>query len=211
MLSPSPVDHYAHLARFYDWIVEPVFRPLRLEIRDWVLSRSPERVLDICCGTGRQIRYFPEDAPIVGLDLSPDMLRQAARQVPGKCIRGDAIRLPFPEDTFDVVISELALHEKPLATRQQELAEIARVLRPEGRLLVLDYAVPDTDSWGARAVRWGLDQVERRAGDEHYRHYRTWMEEGGLSAILPRAGWRPVSEQRRFKRNLASILFERSP
>ena len=90
------------------------------------------RALDVGCGEGR---FLPRDG--VGLDLDPARLRVAAARSP-HLVQADAHALPFPSETFDTVLANRMLNE---AGRIDDvLAEIRRVLRPEGQLLVLTLA-----------------------------------------------------------------------
>jgi ubiquinone/menaquinone biosynthesis methyltransferase len=107
-----------------------------------------QRALDLCCGTGDLAlglrRCAIDDVAVVGLDFSVPMLELARARSPAPglhWIRGDAMRLPFPAETFDVVTMGYGLRN--VAHLDDALAEIRRVLRPGGRLLVLDFGKPD--------------------------------------------------------------------
>jgi len=108
---------------------------------DFVLSkvRATDRVLDMGCGTGRfTIPLASRAAEVVGLDLTPAMLEQA-RQNAAKARtnpqfqQGDMCSLPFPDASFDLVTSMLALMHIPPSDRPRVFSEVARVLRPGGR------------------------------------------------------------------------------
>jgi ubiquinone/menaquinone biosynthesis C-methylase UbiE len=99
-------------------------------------------VLDMGCGTGRFTIPLAERAKSVsGLDMSPMMLATAGKKLADRGLvaelrEGDMAALPFPDESFDVVVSMLALMHIPRQDRQQVFREVARVLRPGGRLLV---------------------------------------------------------------------------
>lgn len=111
------------------------------------------RALDVCCGTGDvALALARTGAEVIGLDFSPEMLavaRQRARTAAGnlRFVEGDALALPFPEDSFDAVTISYGLRN--LADFRAGLAEMARVLRPGGRLLVLDFGKPANRLWRA--------------------------------------------------------------
>jgi len=116
--------------------------------------RPRERALDLCCGTGDvAFALARQGALTVGLDFSPVMLARAQARgekngsIPGKpvfpgpsFIRGDALDIPFPDYSFDVVTVSYGLRN--LSILQQGLEEMRRVTRPGGRLLVLDFGKP---------------------------------------------------------------------
>lgn len=205
----APPDHYDRMAGIYDLFLEPLVRRIRRDIQTWILNQDPQAVLDVCCGTGKQLTYFPENFPIWGVDLSSAMLSQARRQTHGRCVQGDATLLPFPDQKFDLVLSQFALHEKDRATLEAELIDIARVLRPDGRLAVLDFAQPPDRRLLTRFLRWGIHQIERRAGDEHFINYQDWMSRGGLGQVLPDLGWLPEAKYPYYRGNLAWMVFRR--
>ncbi|GAA3761247.1 class I SAM-dependent methyltransferase [Plantactinospora mayteni] len=111
--------------------------------RDWVCVRARGRTLEVGVGTGRNLSRYDEDVELVGIDLSPNMLAAARHQaeVLGRPVElrvGEAERLPFPDASFDTVVCTLAVCA--VADRDATLAEMRRVLRPGGRLLLLDHA-----------------------------------------------------------------------
>lgn len=114
-----------------------------------------DRALDLCCGTGDvSFALTQAGAVVTGLDFSEPML-QVARQRAETAklgenpvfIRGDAQNLPFEDQSFDVVTISYGLRN--LSNFERGLEEMWRVLRPGGRLLVLDFGKPDN-----RVLRW---------------------------------------------------------
>ncbi|HWD19885.1 MAG TPA: class I SAM-dependent methyltransferase [Verrucomicrobiae bacterium] len=112
-----------------------------------------DRALDVCCGTGDlAVRLERAGAEVTGLDFSAAMLAIARPRSSGiQWIEGDALRLPFADQTFDVVTVGYGLRN--LANWEVGLAEMWRVARPGGRLLVLDFGKPDQALW--RAIYFG--------------------------------------------------------
>jgi demethylmenaquinone methyltransferase/2-methoxy-6-polyprenyl-1,4-benzoquinol methylase len=110
-----------------------------------------ERALDLCCGTGDITRQAArQGAQAIGLDFSAPMLQRALqRSTSSSCsyVRGDALRLPFPDQRFDVVTVGYGLRN--LTRFDAALAEMRRVTRPRGRLLILDFGKPANAFWRA--------------------------------------------------------------
>ncbi|GHJ41608.1 class I SAM-dependent methyltransferase [Streptomyces sp. TS71-3] len=112
--------------------------------RDFLLKqiRPGEDVLDVGCGTGRfTVPMAAAGARVSGLDISAPMLDVARRKLEAENVtadlrEGDMARMPFPDASFDTVSSMLALMHLPLEDRPAVFAEIQRVLRPGGRMLL---------------------------------------------------------------------------
>jgi SAM-dependent methyltransferase len=103
-----------------------------------VAEAAPERVVDVGCGTGDVTERLAREAEarVVALDLSPRMAAlAAARGLPA--LTGDIERLPFPDGSFDAVLANRVLYHLP--DLDAGLAELARILRPGGRLVVVAY------------------------------------------------------------------------
>jgi ubiquinone/menaquinone biosynthesis C-methylase UbiE len=106
-------------------------------------------VLDVGCGTGTltltaQSRVG-RAGRVVGIDPGPEQIararaKAARRHVPVEFQVGVIEQLPFPDQTFDVVLSSLMMHHLPAGIKRQGIAEIARVLKPGGRLVIGDFA-----------------------------------------------------------------------
>jgi demethylmenaquinone methyltransferase/2-methoxy-6-polyprenyl-1,4-benzoquinol methylase len=104
--------------------------------------RPGDRVLDACCGTG-DLALADERAggTVTGLDFSEPMLERARRKSDSiEWIRGDALALPFPDASFDAVTVGFGVRN--VTDLEPALAELRRVLRPGGRLGVLDITTP---------------------------------------------------------------------
>jgi demethylmenaquinone methyltransferase/2-methoxy-6-polyprenyl-1,4-benzoquinol methylase len=115
-----------------------------------------DRALDLCCGTGDIAFALAQcGAKTVGLDFSKEMLAVAARRLGNltnetrnpEFIQGDAQRLPFPDAQFDVVTMGYGLRN--LADWETGLAEMIRVAKPGGRILILEFGKPEQPLWRA--------------------------------------------------------------
>jgi ubiquinone/menaquinone biosynthesis C-methylase UbiE len=120
-----------------------------------------ERVLIVGCGTGADLPFLPADVSVLATDATPAMLAQAAsRARPNvELARMDGRALDLEDATFDAAILHMVLEVIPEPARC--LAEVARVLRPGGRVAVFDKFLPDgaRPAWPRRAALALLDLV----------------------------------------------------
>ena len=144
---------YRVLAPVYDRLVPLVSSRARERGRTWLHVQDGEQVLDVGTGTGLALRPLVAANPsgwTEGLDPSPAMLTHARRRL-RECPHrryglrvGDATALPYPDDTFDAVFSSYAVDVLPETALPTALAELRRVLCPEGRLALVYLAPPRT-------------------------------------------------------------------
>ncbi len=140
-------------ARFYDlfsWVMslgqEPAIRRKALE----VARLSPgHHLLDIGCNTGTLAlaawRRLQPEGKVFGIDASPEMIEIAQEKAMKRALRvsfqvSTIEDLPFPDASFDVVLSSFILHHLPRDLRSQGFAQVLRVLKPGGRFLAVDLA-----------------------------------------------------------------------
>ncbi|OIB55971.1 class I SAM-dependent methyltransferase [Natrialba sp. SSL1] len=149
-------EDYLHRTREGMWDdSRAALEPLALESR--------ERILDVGCGTGELSRVLAAESPgeVVGCDADPDLLRAAAANAPPiPTVAGDAYRLPFPDDAFDLVVCQALLINLP--DPAAALSEFARVSRDLVAAVEPDNGAVEVDSSvGAE------DALERRARDAY--------------------------------------------
>lgn len=183
-------DAYGRIAQYYDRLLEPMNAPLRaIGWKLWPTDGSMA-VLDVGCGTGAHLETYVESgAECFGLDASPAMLAQAAVRLGdgAELELGNATDLPHKDSSFDFVFASLFLHELDTQTRTASLSEIARVTKPEGRVLIIDYRAGSLRAKGY--VTRSLSTVaERVAGRNHYRNWRSYLNSGGIPAVSPEVG-----------------------
>lgn len=155
------------------------------------------KVLDVATGTGHTALFLASHAGnVIGLDLTPQMLKLAQRASEEKGIentewvRGDVNALPFPDASFDVVCSRRAPHHFPDLDRA--LKEMARVLKDGGVMVIDDRSVPDHEG-----VDWTMNLLDGLHDRSHVREYNAREWRGALS----RAGLK-VQERQEYRRHL---------
>jgi ubiquinone/menaquinone biosynthesis C-methylase UbiE len=145
-------QQYNQLASVYDRRWNQYITKTLLFLKDWVTIPPDASVLDLACGTGEFERLVLQENPtqsITGVDISESMVaiaRQKCQDYPHVSFHiGSASALPFPAECFDVIVSANAFHyfDDPIAA----LAEMQRVLKPEGEVIILDWC---KDYWFCR-------------------------------------------------------------
>lgn len=202
--------YYATSRRVYgSWFAssyDPLTAPMRyVRRRATRVARiqAGMRVIDVATGTGAQARAFAEvGASVVGIDLSTRMLAIARRKTRSSSIEyleADATSLPFPDGAFDASCVSFALHELPATIAAKVVAELARVTRAGGTIVIVDYARPRNRVWRfvvVRAIAW----FERDP-------YREFLR-SDLRELLARSGISLV-EERRAMLGIARIVIAR--
>jgi ubiquinone/menaquinone biosynthesis C-methylase UbiE len=136
--------------------------------RQWVCSQAKGDVLELAAGTARNLQFYPGEVRITAIELSPEMLAIGRRRAAelGRKIElrvGDVQALEFADASFDTVVCTLGLCTIP--DDRKAAAEAHRVLRPGGRLLLLEHV--RSPSLPVRAIQRLLDPVSVRFQADH--------------------------------------------
>ncbi|HIH44087.1 MAG TPA: methyltransferase domain-containing protein [Candidatus Methanoperedenaceae archaeon] len=127
------------------------FAGLRDTVAEFTGAGAGSRILDVATGTGKQAFAFAKKGyDVTGVDLSEDMLRVAKKKNKYGNARfeiADATALRFGDCSFDVSCISFALHDMPPGVRERVLREMVRVTRPDGMIVVVDYALPSNRIW----------------------------------------------------------------
>jgi demethylmenaquinone methyltransferase/2-methoxy-6-polyprenyl-1,4-benzoquinol methylase len=211
-LAPDAVrDMFDRIAPVYDFMNRAM--SLGLDVR-WrrmtahAVVHPGDRVLDVCCGTGDLALAVLEAAPaarVVGIDFCRPMLELAARKaghvgrrVP--FVEGDALRLPFADGAFDGVCIGFGLRN--LASVEEGLREIRRVLAPGGAAAILEFSKPVVPGFRALFQFYfsrllpavgGLLSGSRAAYEYLPDSVRNFPDQERLAALMREAGFEQVS------------------
>ncbi|MGG7575969.1 class I SAM-dependent methyltransferase [Streptomyces sirii] len=195
--------HWDKHARSYDRQMRFFDRALFGESRSWVCSRAGGDVLEVAIGTGLNLPFYPPGVRLTGIEWSPKMLAIARRRADdlGRVAdlrEGDAQDLPFADASFDTVVCTLSLCAIP--DDRRAVAEMNRVLKPGGRLLLLDHI--GSSAWPLRALQRLLELVTVPLGGEHVlRRPLRHVQAAGLR----------IEQRDRFKLGIVERLAARKP
>jgi phosphatidylethanolamine/phosphatidyl-N-methylethanolamine N-methyltransferase len=169
------IKTYGRYAPLYDLVFGGVLEHGRRRMAKLVVGLKPGSLLEIGVGTGLTLFRYPREAAVVGVDISPDMLRRArdkADRLTGRNISlltMDAEQLSFPDNSFDCVTLPYVLSVTPNPKRLIE--EIRRVCKPEGTILILNHFSGSRFWWLLeRAMRPIADKIGFRSDFSLERH-----------------------------------------
>lgn len=164
-----------------------------------------ENVLDVGSGPGwlaiKAARRVGENGKVFGIDITPGMLKRAIDNASAEGVsricefrEGNALEIPFSNETFDLVLSNFMLHALSEDEKQVAISEFYRVLKPNGRAVVCD-AVPSEDTeetlaeWGKRFPAAERDMLRHIAG-----HLHEWnlTSAGKLLEMFSLAGFKAI-------------------
>ena len=200
--SPGLMDEYKFLAPLYDPLLHAVMHRVRRKVVDVVENLPHQSILDICCGTGNQLKYLKRAgfSEITGVDISRSMLGQARKgRDKVTCDEQDASMMHFKDNSFEVGIISFALHEKPEQVARQIISEAQRVVHPRGHLILVDYLFKGHVRLPARMT---IHIVERIAGKEHYKYFKQYLIYGGMDHFMDASA---LKKEYRFHANATGI------
>lgn len=149
-----PALSYRFLTPFYDFIQKYIVRDVRYKtmLIEQANIQPGHHVLDLGCGTGTlatMVKKAQPDAEVTGLDADPDMLKVARyksdlQTAPVKFDVGFTNDLPYPDASFDRVMSSIMIHHLKTPDKETTAREVYRVLKPGGQLHIIDFGKPVT-------------------------------------------------------------------
>jgi ubiquinone/menaquinone biosynthesis C-methylase UbiE len=149
-----------------------------------LFRRIEGRTLFLAIGTGLDIRHLPAGPAIIAIDISGAMLEKSRGRAEAfagnlRLVQGDAASLCFPDGSFDTIVTACTMCSVPHPTTV--LAELYRVLRPDGRLLMFEHV--RSSNWLLGAVLDLMTVVTRRRGTEMNRDTLTAATRAGFRIL----------------------------
>ena len=190
-------ETYVSSASFYDPLLHFVVKPIRVAVMNELLPYKDSSILDLCCGTGNQLKLLSKNGfkNLHCLDLAEAMLKVAKKgDHPIKIYAQDATKTSFDDAEFDIVMLSFAIHEKDRETQEKLIEEVHRLVRKEGIILIVDFAF---DAKTTILGKMGITLVERIAGGEHYRNFKGYIENNGLGSLLKADKFELVKERKK--------------
>ncbi len=177
------MEEYKYSAKLYDPILFPFIRPIRDKVIALVKKYHYRSILDVCCGTGDQLKLLKEHGfDGEGIDLSDAMLSVAGQgEHKVNCIRQDATQMHYENAKFDLVMTAFSLHEKNHASARKIVEEMVRVTSEGGDILIVDYELSEKTSALSKMLIYFIEWV---AGGEHFRNFKSYIKKGGLPELL---------------------------
>jgi demethylmenaquinone methyltransferase/2-methoxy-6-polyprenyl-1,4-benzoquinol methylase len=177
-------------------------RVWRRYTREALALQPGELVLDLAAGTGVSTEELGRSgARVIACDFSLGMLQQGRRSRPSlPFVAGDALQLPFADATFDAATISFGLRN--VAGVDAALAELARVVRPGGRLLICEFSHPIVKIFRLVYLNYlirGLPAIARKASSNPDAYVylaesiRGWPDQESLAKQIAASGWRDVS------------------
>jgi len=170
-------------AKYYDKLLHLFVWRIRNKVLQIVQKNQYEKILDVCCGTGNQLKLLKKHGiDGTGIDLSNAMLEIAkSGKTKVRCFEQDAENIDFNDESFDLTTTTFALHEKSDSSAKKILDEMIRLTKKNGHLIIIDFSITKNTFFLARK---GISFIESRAGDDHYINYRSYLKNGGLDSLL---------------------------
>lgn len=191
------MKEHAFSARIYDPLLYLIINPIRLAVMKELLPYKDRSILDLCCGTGNQLKLLSRAGfkNLHCLDLSEAMLSVARKnEYPIKIYHEDAVQTAFDNASFDIVMISFAIHEKDRTTQEKLIEEAHRIVAGDGFLLIVDYAFDDKTT---KLGRMGISLIERMAGGEHYRNFKGYIKNNGLESLVKADKFELLEDKRR--------------
>jgi ubiquinone/menaquinone biosynthesis C-methylase UbiE len=220
--SPEAQSLLLHKPEQFDFLARICTLGRETKLREWTLNlgelQMGNAVLDVGCGTGTLLLTAAErigrSGSLYGIEPSQEMAAYARKKaetkgVPVEIVERSADNLPFPPTSFDVIYSTLVFHHLPGSMQARAIREMRRVLRPGGRVVIVDWQKPTSFAKallspmflvyllhsfrpsGSRLDATGIAQLMRELGFKDIGR-SSFGPGGAVGAVIGRLGWNKV-------------------
>ena len=168
----SIIKSYKRVSGFYDYTFGQIFRPGQKKLVSMMECSPADKVLEIGIGTGTSYKYYPVETEVTGIDISPDMLRKARKNIRKhnllnkNVIMMNGEQLKFEDNSFDKVAGMYVVS----VTQNPDLLikEMKRVCKPNGDIYLVNHFSFETDSKFMKILEKGLMPVSKYLGWRPY-------------------------------------------
>jgi len=203
-------SEYDFIAKIYDPVLYLVLKPIRIAVMNMLLKYKEKSILDLCCGTGNQLKLLSRNGfkDLHCLDISNPMLEIARKNdYRIKIYNEDATKTNFENESFDIVIISFALHEKDRSTQESFIHEAHRLIKKDGFILVVDY---NFDNKTPKLVKIGISIIERIAGKEHYNNFKGYIRNNGLLSLINKDKFKLIKVHKRLFSGVVISMYQKT-
>lgn len=199
------------IAKIYDPIFYLALKPIRIAVMNELLKYKEKIILDLCCGTGNQIKLLSKHGfrNLSCLDISDSMLKIAKRGNSSiKIYKEDATKTNFDNAWFDIVILSFAIHEKDRNTQQALINEAHRIIKKDGFMLVVDYVFDNKTTKFSKIL---IRLIEKIAGGEHDRNFKNYIQNKGLLSLIKKDKFKLIKYNRMSSGAVTISIYQKMP
>ncbi len=203
------MKEYEYSAKFYDKLLFPFMRPIRNKIITIIKEYHFASILDVCCGTGDQLKLLKKHGfNGEGIDISDAMLSVAREGMyDADCRHQDATQMHYRDAKFDLVMTAFSLHEKSHTSAHKIIEEMFRVTAKNGYILIVDYELSKETSILSKALIYFIEWI---AGSEHYKNFKLYNKKSGLSELLSGIALREVQREYFGMHGIVLVLYHKN-
>ena len=203
-------SEYDFIAKIYDTVLYLAIKPIRIAVMNVLLKYKEKSILDLCCGTGNQLKLLSKNGfkNLHCLDISNPMLEIARKndsQI--KIYNEDATKTSFENESFAIVLISFALHEKNRGAQESFIKEAHRLIKKDGFILIVDY---NFDNKTAKLVKIGINIIERIAGKEHYNNFKGYIRNNGLLSLINKDKIKLVNAHKRLFNGVIISMYQKT-
>jgi len=200
---------YNFTAKIYDPFLYFAIKPIRITVTNALLKYKKKSILDLCCGTGNQLKFLSKNGfkNLHCLDISKSMLEIAQKNnYPIKFYHEDATKTSFENETFDIVIISFAIHEKDRRTQENIINEVYRIIKKNGMVLIVDFVF---DHKTMRLGRIAINLIEKIAGGEHYLNFKNYIQNNGLFSLIEKDKFKLIKSSRKLFNGITISTYQK--